>query len=57
MHARLKAAEERLAEMQELGVQLCQLLDGWKVDTAWTEWDESLRQRLSAWVAKGDTKG
>lgn len=39
---------ERIKEMQDLGPELCQLLDGWHADgTAWSEWDESIRQRLS----------
>lgn len=25
----------------------CQLLDGWHCDTAWTEWDESVRKQIS----------
>jgi hypothetical protein len=51
-HEEIRRLKTHLAEMQELGVQLLQLLDGWHVDAASAEWNESLRQRLSAWLQR-----
>lgn len=41
---------DRWNRLSELMPELCQLLDGWKQTSQpgeWTEWDESVRQRLA----------
>lgn len=34
---------------------VCQLLDGWHADTAWTEWDEQVRKRASELLIEFNT--
>lgn len=44
------ADTKRLHEILNLTPDIAQLMDGWHQDgTAWTEWDESVRSRLSEW--------
>lgn len=43
-----RALAEALSLLQSLLCNVAQLLDGWHNDgTTWTEWDESVRQRVS----------
>jgi phage-related baseplate assembly protein len=40
---------ESVEDIQRLLVDVAQIFDGWHADgTAWTEWDESVRKRVSA---------
>lgn len=41
-------------EFNHLAPDLAQLLDGWHCDTAWTDWDTSVRQRLGSLQQKTD---
>lgn len=41
-------AEDALADdASDLLTDIAQLLDGWHCDQSWTEWDESVRRRVS----------
>lgn len=43
--------EDCPGRLQDLLVDVAQILDGWHQDgTAWSEWDESVRKRISMWL-------
>jgi hypothetical protein len=46
-----RAAEDKRKAIQALLVDVAQIFDGWHTDVAWTEWDESVRRRISAFLA------
>lgn len=46
---RVRELESRLRELELISIDVCAILDGWKSDPAWTEWDQSVRDRLAAY--------
>lgn len=45
--------EKSVSDLRSLLCDVAQLLDGWHNDgTAWTDWDESVRKRVSEWQSK-----
>jgi hypothetical protein len=42
-------SDKQLANLKSLLCDVAQVFDGWHIDTAWTEWDQSVRRRVSAW--------
>ena len=48
----IDALRAALIEFNKLCPDLCQLLDGWHADIAWTEWDQKVRNDLTSVGAK-----
>lgn len=46
------AERERRRELEAIVVDVCAILDGWRSDPSWTEWDQSVRDRLAAYNLK-----
>lgn len=46
----LHLSKDKRDDLEQMLVNVAQLLDGWHVDVAWTEWDESVRRHVSRWL-------
>ncbi len=38
-------------ELESLLIDTCQLIDGWNQDGVWSEWDQSVRNRIAAYLS------
>lgn len=54
-----KQIEQYQKEKKQVRISIltdvCQLLDGWHADMAWTEWDEQVRKRVSELLIEFNT--
>jgi hypothetical protein len=47
--------EQQISELQILLTDIAQIFDGWHADgTAWSEWDQSVRVRISGFLKSLD---